>query len=569
VSPSGTVDDEIELSASAGGSSHRRFSMDMITRILAEQAFTDDMVWSGVAGLFPILHQFKRELALLAQSSPTQSTVWFYVEETLMPKTDKLLVFTFRINATDRVRDVLAHVRRTLKIAMDADKCCLETQAGFRLRSSEIMATYGLGTLLTSWRLEFRERPKAHRADVLAMPPALPLPEKPTHLVEINFPPLVELNGMQKKVLKVDVTLPLRDIIEDVCARFSISDAARFCLCTTDLSPNVQLDDAVPLLVYGLGTKFTSKLVLKLNFKTVARGDESIVKDQMYSVYRFAQFGANAVIPSDEARAIILYLDAALSTSHIVLERERNKRAAVESRLRILEERVRRLSSARHSSSSIEVPSKGGLRSPSSHSPSESNSAEHLGPPPVLRSPPSVAVPVLPAAAAAAMATSPGHHDDRFMRRPSANTAAMQANLTRGIAARVSALSKAGTGNQVVFEPPPPLLPPPPLVGAGGGDDASASKKPSSATVSSSDSSRRHRRRHRRTESTGTTSGDSEGEDMDAAQRDVFEVEVVSDDDDIATGSAGGGGGGGRFDTASVGLLNAVLAGRNRGMHAK
>jgi hypothetical protein len=531
--------------------------MDVVTRILAEQAFTDDMVWSGVASLFPILHQFKRDLALLAHTAP-QSTVWFYIEETLMPKTDKLLVFTFRINATDRVRDVLAHVRRTLKIAMDADKCCLETQAGFRLRSSEIMATYGLGTLLTSWRLEFRERPKAHRADVLSMPPALPLPEKPTHLVEINFPPLVELNGMQKKVLKVDVTLPLRDIIVDVCARFSISDPARFCLCTTDLTPNVQLDDAVPLLVYGLGTKFTSKLVLKLNFKTVARGDESIVRDQMYSVYRFAQFGTNAVIPSDEARAIILYLDAALSTSHIALERERNKRLAVESRARLLEERVRRLSSVQHASSSIEVPGKV-TRSPSSHSPSDSTSAEHLGPPPALRSPPTN------------VAASPPT-DDRLMRRPSANTAAMQANLTRGIAARMSALAKTGTGNQVVFEPPPPLLPPPPLAHSGGGEKP---KKPSSATVSSSDSGRRHRRRHRRTESTGTTSGDSEGEDADGgAEHDVFEVEVVSDDDD-ATGGAGsggdggGGGGGGRFDVGSVSLLNAVLAGRNRGMHTK
>jgi hypothetical protein len=538
--------------------------MDLVTRILAEQAFTDDMVWSGVASLFPILHQFKRDLAQLAHTAP-QCTVWFYVEETLMPKTDKLLVFTFRINATDRVRDVLAHVRRTLKIAMDADKCCLETQAGFRLRSSEIMATYGLGTLLTSWRLEFRERPKAHRADVLSMPPALPLPEKPTHLVEINFPPLVELNGMQKKVLKVDVTLPLRDIIEDVCARFSIADASRFCLCTTDLTPNVQLDDAVPLLVYGLGTKFTSKLVLKLNFKTVARGDESIVRDQMYSVYRFAQFGTNAVIPSDEARAIILYLDAALSTSHIALERERNKRLAAESRARLLEERVRRLSSARHSSSSIEVPGKV-QRSPSSHSPSDSTSAEHLGPPPALRSPP------------ASAAASPPAHDERLMRRPSANTAAMQANLTRGIAARMSALAKTGTGNQIVFEPPPPLLPPPPLTystgggdsgGGGGGGDKPKKPSSSSATVSSSDSGRRHRRRHRRTESTGTTSGDSEDGDG-GAEHDVFEVEVVSDDDtDVGGGAGGGGGGGGRFDVASVGLLNAVLAGRNRGMHTK
>ena len=132
--------------------------MDLVTQILAEQAFTDEMVWSGHPSLFPILHQFKSQLATLAAATEPQCTVWFYVQETLMPKTSDLLVFTFRINASDTVRDVISHVVRRLDIAMPPQRCCLETQAGYRLRTNERMSTYGLGTLLVSWRLELRER---------------------------------------------------------------------------------------------------------------------------------------------------------------------------------------------------------------------------------------------------------------------------------------------------------------------------------------------------------------------------------------------------------------------------
>ena len=59
----------------------------------------------------------------------------------------------------------------------------------------------------------------------------------------------------------------------------------------------------------------------------MTRGDESVHRDQMHSLYRFAQFD-DAQIESNEARAIILYLDAALADAQRKIDRERNRRKA-------------------------------------------------------------------------------------------------------------------------------------------------------------------------------------------------------------------------------------------------
>ena len=178
-----------------------------------------------------MLLQFRSELNALARDGGATATIWVYVEETLMPKSDQLLVFTFRVNTRDRVRAVLQHVVRKLDIAMPAARCCLETQAGFRLRSGETLATYGVGTLLPAWRLELRERRKTRRASP-KMPPALPLPDSSTHVVEVRFPPLVQLKGMRAKVLKLDVTCPVSQIIEGLCERWAVPDPAQFCFTT-------------------------------------------------------------------------------------------------------------------------------------------------------------------------------------------------------------------------------------------------------------------------------------------------------------------------------------------------
>jgi hypothetical protein len=502
------------------------FSIDAVTRILAEQAINDEALWSGEAKAYRVLHQFKHELLSLSSSMSPECTVWVYVQETLMPKSDQLLVFTFRVKAKDKVRAFLAHAHRTLKIAMPVDKCSLETESGYRLRSNECMATYGLGTLLSSWRLELRERPKAHLYDVVSMPPALAVPETTTHLVEFCFPPLVELRGMQKKVLKVDVTLPLSVIIADICARFGLSDASRFCLCTVDLQPNIQLDESVPLLSYGVGTHFTSKLVLALNFKTVARG-ESIHNDSMFSVYRFAQF-PSAQIQSDDAKAIIRYLDAALATVHATVDNERNKRAAAESRARLLAERVDKLTRANRKLSAGGGGGESAAPAATGSSPSKRSS-------PLSSSPPDV--PALPA--------PPG------LRAPPAlpETATMQADLTRGIAARMSALARTGAANTVVFEPPPPLLAPPQLRSAAGSSNTSSGTSTPIKT-----SSGRRRRRH--TNDDDDTDADAGGADVDVFETDADEDDEEEDEED---GAAGG------FSS----LLQAVLAGRKKDLHTK
>ncbi len=505
------------------------FSIDTVTRILAEQAITDEALWSGEAKAYRVLHQFKHELLSLSSSMSPECTVWVYVQETLMPKSDQLLVFTFRVKAKDKVRAFLAHAHHTLKIAMPVDKCSLETESGYRLRSNECMATYGLGTLLSSWRLELRERPKAHRYDVVSMPPALAVPETTTHLVEFCFPPLVELRGMQKKVLKVDVTLPLSVIIADICARFGLSDASRFCLCTVDLQPNIQLDESVPLLSYGVGTHFTSKLILALNFKTVARG-ESIHNDSMFSVYRFAQF-PSAQIQSDDAKAIIRYLDAALSTVHAMVDNERNKRAAAESRARLLAERVDKLTRANRKLSAGGGGGESAAPAATGSSPSKRSSPLSSSPPdvPALPAPPSLrAPPALP------------------------ETATMQADLTRGIAARMSALARTGTANTVVFEPPPPLLAPPQLRSGAGSSTSSGTSTPIKTS-----SGRRLRRRH----TNNNNNDDDSDADAGGADVDVFETDADEDDEeeDEEDGAAGG------FSS----LLQAVLAGRKKDLHTK
>lgn len=56
---------------------------------------------------------------------------------------------------------------------------------------------------------------------------------------------------MQTKVLKVDVTVNIKSVIETICAKFDIPDADRFCLSTVGVKPNLLLDDTVPLVVYG------------------------------------------------------------------------------------------------------------------------------------------------------------------------------------------------------------------------------------------------------------------------------------------------------------------------------
>jgi hypothetical protein len=141
------------------------FSMNVLTRILAEQAFSDEMIWTGHASLFPILHQFKTDLNKYAKVNNPLGTIWFYFSEDVVGKSKAPPVHAFRISPAERVADVIVEVLSRLtashmNVLLPAKKCRLETEAGYKLRPSARLSEFGFGSLLTSWRLELKAEPK-------------------------------------------------------------------------------------------------------------------------------------------------------------------------------------------------------------------------------------------------------------------------------------------------------------------------------------------------------------------------------------------------------------------------
>ena len=118
---------------------------------------------AGHSSLFPILFQFKSELARYAKTNNPLCTIWFYLSDAVVSARGVPQVHAFRISPAERVHDVivevLSRVSATTTVLLPAKKCRLETEWGYkvcvrtRTPHAEARALYNLPVRLAFKRI--------------------------------------------------------------------------------------------------------------------------------------------------------------------------------------------------------------------------------------------------------------------------------------------------------------------------------------------------------------------------------------------------------------------------------
>ncbi|GAM22866.1 hypothetical protein SAMD00019534_060410 [Acytostelium subglobosum LB1] len=257
--PSSNTSSGGSISRSGSGANDQGGSVSEIYQLIVEQKLTENEIWGGHPDLFPILFQFPN----VFKSSTGQDTGSSHLLTVNLPNTPEFggtgtgappKKCGYKIGKKLTVAQTINLICKKQNSPADPHRYYLKTLYGCVLDEEQLLSTYGFGTFFTSWELSLVAKDAYATMDSILLAQQHQVMEPTEFIIDFQLPPLKQLQGLKKKRLKVDSSMTIGQIIDNICTKFKINDPERFSILTNEEFP-LQLHRDASLAHYGLGNK--------------------------------------------------------------------------------------------------------------------------------------------------------------------------------------------------------------------------------------------------------------------------------------------------------------------------
>lgn len=283
-----------------GRPSSKSALLGQIITAVVNKSFSEDDVWQGTAEVLEVVQNFREDIVRLYGPGTETESCMVTIHFPNSPLFNGQQMKTYNIKTKWRCCEIMQLIQRKLQVKPDGTSYSLTTLAGEVLQGQEIVAAYGLGTLMPNWEL------KVVAADGV-LPKAMieQLQDLNMCILQVLLPPdgPFSISSSALPVSKMDTPA---DAVAALCKKLVVEDASQWVLVVDQFGRTVLLDQKREFSRYGMGEKFT-RWELRLMDKRLAKSLESL--PSCSSRFAWTQI-EGAPVTTHQLRSIILQLDS-------------------------------------------------------------------------------------------------------------------------------------------------------------------------------------------------------------------------------------------------------------------